>query len=221
MSDDTAYLGLDVEISNAVFAHAGFCIEFVKLLSSEQGIVELQKGKIDILPSASYNKERASIAYFSKDYRREKIRLFARNITAPITNLTELFTANYTFTANPSAYYGEELAQILTIKWYKQRFFEVPSATQRMELVKRGRVDFAFEDELSGLYFKQSLGDKELVLHDYVVNDNAIHFMLNRQSFDYEKVRKINQAINALNPQLRKIETKYLELIKSKPVGPF
>lgn len=217
MYDDTSYSGLDVEISEAVFLHAGFCIEFVKLPSSARGIVELQKGEIDVLPSASYNKERAEIAHFSKGYRRERMRLFTHQVTTPITNLTELFAAEYTFTANPGAYYGEELAQILTIKWYKQRFFEVASVTQRMELVKRGRVDFLIEDEISGLYFKRLLGYKNIVLHEYVVNDNAIHFMLNRQSFDYDKVRKINNAIKAINPELRRIEAKYTEWIKGNP----
>jgi polar amino acid transport system substrate-binding protein len=86
-----------------------------------------------------------------------------------------------------------------------------------MELVKRGRVDFLIEDEISGLYFKRLLGYKNIVLHEYVVNDNAIHFMLNRQSFDYDKVLKINNAIKALNPELRRIEAKYTEWIKGKP----
>ncbi|WP_348772729.1 transporter substrate-binding domain-containing protein [Pseudoalteromonas sp. MMG005] len=215
MYDDVRYTGLDVEITEQVFLRAGFCVEFVKLPSSARGIVELQKGEIDVLPSASYNKSRAKIAHFSKGYRRERMRLFTRHINQPINSLTELFSAEYTFTANPGAYYGEELAQILTIKWYKQRLFEVASVTQRMELVKRGRVDFLIEDEISGLYFKRLLGYKDIQLHSYVVNDNAIHFMLNRKNFDNEKVKKVNNAISELKVSLKAIEDKYTKWIKS------
>ena len=214
MYDDKKYFGLDVEVTKQVFQRAGLCIVFVKLPSSARGIAELEKGEIDVLPSASYNKHRAKIAHFSKGYRRERMRLFTKRNDEQIESLTDLFAAEYTFTANPGAYYGEELAQILKIKWYKQRLFEVASVAQRMELVKRGRVDFLIEDEISGLYFKQKLGYEDIKLHNYVVNDNAIHFMLNRQSFDIQTVRLINAAISELKVPLQEIENKYTVNLK-------
>nr|WP_281358321.1 transporter substrate-binding domain-containing protein [Pseudoalteromonas caenipelagi] len=210
MYDGERYFGMDIEATQSIFNQAGLCINFVKLPSSARGITELEKGFIDILPSASYNEQRAKIAYFSAEYRREKMRLFTMTTMDEVKNLTQLFTKGYLFTANSGAFYGEELADILRIERFKENYFEVASLSQRMELVRRGRVDFLIEDEASGIYYKYLLGYKKLRIHPYVVHDNGIHFMLNKDAFNIEQIAQINRAISAMDKQLKIIEDKYL-----------
>ncbi|MEJ6476254.1 substrate-binding periplasmic protein [Pseudoalteromonas piscicida] len=201
--------GLDVEITEAVFKHAGYCIEFVQLPSSARGITELEKGLIDILPSASFSVERAKIAYFSIPYRRERMRLFTNKEIEPNSNLVELFSAGYTFTSNPGAYYGEEVKQIKKIDWYDKRLFEISSLDRRIEMVAKNRVDFLIEDEDAGYYYINKLGYGSIQVHPYIVNDNAIHFMLGRHAFERTDIERINEAITSLLGVITRISEKY------------
>ncbi|TMP39375.1 amino acid ABC transporter substrate-binding protein [Pseudoalteromonas rubra] len=202
--------GLDIEITRRVFSKAKLCIDFVQLPSSARGITELSKGFIDILPSASFNTQRAELAYFSQAYRRERMRLFTRSKALnDVRSLTELFAAERTFVANPGAYYGRELEQILKIAWYRERLLEVPSISQRMQLVNRGRVDFLIEDEFSGYHYIEKLGFSDMKIHPYVVNDNAIHFMLSRKSFNKQEIEEINSAIDSLRDEIAELVSQY------------
>lgn len=205
--------GLDIEITQLVFDAADLCIEFVKLPSSARGLNELDKGFIDILPSASFNTDRAKIAYFSEPYRRERMRLFSIHPDESSKNLSELFANDNTFTANPGAYYGEELADILKIEWYTKRMFEVSSLERRMQMVVKGRVNYLIEDEISGLYYAQQAGYSNVKLHSYVVNDNAIHFMLGRGSFSKAQVDAINEAIVAKREVIEKLTLSYTQTV--------
>ncbi|QUI60962.1 transporter substrate-binding domain-containing protein [Pseudoalteromonas sp. A22] len=201
--------GIDVDITRAVFERAGFCIEFIQLPSSARGITELEKGLIDVLPSASFSVDRAKIAYFSSPYRREKMRLFANKEIDLDSNLIELFSAGYTFTANPGAYYGEEVKQIKKIDWYDRRLFEIASLDRRIEMVAKNRIDFLIEDEDAGYYYINKLGYQSIQLHPYVVNDNAIHFMLGRHAFKRSDIERVNEAITNLNGTIANISEKY------------
>ncbi|WP_462172344.1 substrate-binding periplasmic protein [Pseudoalteromonas xiamenensis] len=209
--------GLDIEVTEAILRSAGLCYEFIKLPSSARGLNELEKGLVDVLPSASFNTERAKIAYFSIPYRRERMRLFSVNPDESAKNLSELFAGDNIFTANPGAYYGEELAEILRIDWYRKRLFEVASLDRRMQMVVLGRVNYLIEDEISGLYFAKQKGYNQIKLHSYIVNDNAIHFMLGRRSFSKEQVDAINEAIERQRYYFKTLEAKYISTTVESP----
>ncbi|WP_063358204.1 substrate-binding periplasmic protein [Pseudoalteromonas luteoviolacea] len=201
---DTPF-GLDIEITKLVFSKANVCFKFIRLPTSARGLAELYKGYVDVLPSASFNVDRANNAHFSAPYRREKMRLFTRLDLPPIKSLTELFADEYTFVTNPGAYYGEELRQILQISWYQQRLIEVASVSRRIELVNKKRIDFLIEDEHTGFYYINQLGYDRLRLHSYIVNDNAIHFMLSRLTFKDAEIEAINRAITESQLQIEAI----------------
>ncbi|CCQ12802.1 extracellular solute-binding proteins, family 3 protein [Pseudoalteromonas luteoviolacea B = ATCC 29581] len=205
--------GLDIEITSKVLEKAGLCYEYVVLPSSARGLNELDKGLVDILPSASFNTERAKMAHFSLPYRRERMRLFSLEPDESAKNLSELFASDNTFTANPGAYYGEELAEIMRIEWYQKRLFEVPTLERRMQMVLMKRVNYLIEDEVAGSYYAQKNDLRNVKMHTYVVNDNAIYFMLGRKSFEREQVDKINQAILNLASEIKVIEAKYTNVL--------
>ncbi|MCF2855846.1 transporter substrate-binding domain-containing protein [Pseudoalteromonas sp. SMS1] len=201
---DTPY-GLDIEITKLIFNKANVCFKFIRLPTSARGLAELYKGFVDVLPSASFNIDRANNAHFSNPYRRERMRLFTRLELPPVKSLTELFADEYTFVTNPGAYYGEELRQILQISWYQQRLVEVASVSRRIELVNKKRIDFLIEDEHTGFFYINQLGYKRLRLHSYIVNDNAIHFMLSRMTFKASEIDAINNAIEQSQPEIEAI----------------
>ena len=76
-------------------------------------------------------------------------------------------------------------------------------------MVAKERVDFMIEDQQAGNYYINQLGYKKMVLHPYVVNDNAIHFMLGRHRFSQAEVTRINQVINRVEDGIPAIIENY------------
>lgn len=201
--------GLEIDISRKVFRTAGYCVEFVRLPTTDRAIKELSIGLVDILPSSSFNTERAKIAAFSVPYRRERMRLFTHLPIQPIEHLQTLFEQAMSFVINPGAFYGDEFDAHFKKPENKGLFAFVKSIKQRMHMVHLERVEFLVEDEMAGLYYISTYQGGKIKLHPYVVNDNAIHFMLNRERFTEQEISHINDAILKLKDDIDVIIKRY------------
>ncbi|ALO44258.1 ABC-type amino acid transport protein [Pseudoalteromonas phenolica] len=201
--------GLEVDISRKVFQKAGYCVEFVRLPTTDRAIKELSIGLVDALPSSSFNQEREKIAAFSAPYRRERMRLFTHLPIEPIDNLEALFEQRMSFVINPGAFYGDEFDGHFQKPENKPLFAFVKSIKQRMSMVHLKRVEFLVEDEMAGLYYFSTYQGGNILLHPYVINDNPIHFMLNRERFTEQDIDKINGAIEKLEKDIGLIIERY------------
>lgn len=188
--------GLEVDIARLIFKQAGYCLEFVKLPTSDRGIKELSSGLIDILPMTSKTIQRELLGNFSMPYRHERMRLYTAKPLEPITSLKALFTnKNTTFVINRGAFYGDEVKALLKHVDTHKQFIYVDTIKQRMQLVARKRVDFSIDDEIAGNYFLAANNSKKVKVHSYVVNDNQVHYMLNKQRFSEQERLKISAII--------------------------
>ena len=201
--------GLEVDISRRVFQKAGYCVEFVRLPTTDRAIKELSIGLVDILPSSSFNLEREKIAAFTEPYRRERMRLFTHLPIEPIESLDVLFEQAMSFVINPGAFYGDEFDHHFKKDANKGLFAFVKSIRQRMSMVDLKRVEFLVEDEMAGLYYFSTYQGNNIKLHPYVVNDNAIHFMLNRERFSDKEISNINDTIVKLEKDISAIIKRY------------
>lgn len=201
--------GLEIDISRKVFQKAGFCVEFVRLPTTDRAIKELSIGLVDVLPSSSFNHERDKIAAFTAAYRRERMRLFTHLPIKPINNLATLFDQKMSFVINPGAFYGEEFNGHFKKPENKPHFAFVKSIKQRMSMVHLKRVEFLVEDEMAALYYFSTYQGGNIQLHPYVVNDNPIHFMLNKERFSKQDIVKINEAIANLEKDISSIIERY------------
>jgi len=201
--------GLEIDISRKVFQTAGYCVEFVRLPTTDRAIKELSIGLVDALPSSSFNHEREKIAAFTAPYRRERMRLFTHLPIEPINNLKTLFDQKMSFVINPGAFYGDEFDGHFQKPENKLQFAFVKSIKQRMSMVHLKRVEFLVEDEMAGLYYFSTYRGGNIQLHPYIVNDNPIHFMLNRERFSEQDILKINDAIAYLEKDISSIIERY------------
>ena len=201
--------GLEIDISRHIFQQAGYCVDFVKLPTTDRAIKELSVGLVDILPSSSFNQERAKIAIFTKPYRRERMRLFTHLPNEPIKSLDTLFKQAMSFVINPGAFYGAEFDHHFRKDTNKELFALVKSIRQRMSLVDLKRVEYLVEDEMAALYYFSTYQGNNIKLHPYVVNDNAIHFMLNKERFSKQDIVNINEAIANLEKDISAIIKRY------------
>ncbi|MCQ8878811.1 transporter substrate-binding domain-containing protein [Pseudoalteromonas shioyasakiensis] len=208
------FSGIDIEITRQVFTEAGFCAEFIALPSSIRGLAELEKGTVDVLPAASFSKQRAQYSHFSLAYRHERMRLFwHEDNELSELDLASLMANNKTFVINSGGYYGQEFEQLTRQPSYNNLIVKVKMIEQRIYMLQAKRVDFMIDDELSGLYViaqKQMTGIK---LHPYVVHDNPIHFMYSKKTVTTAQSQKIDDAIVKLSGQIENIIAEYTTAI--------
>lgn len=195
---DKTFSGIDIQITEFVLSQSGFCTQFVLLPSSKRGFAELRSGKVDLLPAASFSEERARFSYFSEPYRKEVMRLFwyPKKEYAALS-LKGLLLKGQVILINSGSYYGEEFTTLSRIKMFKNQIMAVPKLQQRLGMLLAKRVDFFIDDELAGLYLIESLNLKGIELHDYIINDNWVSFMLSKTTLTESERTRINNTIIA------------------------
>lgn len=210
MVTSNGFNGIDIEITQTVLSEAGFCTEFIALPSSIRGLTELKKGTVDILPAASFSKQRARYSHFSLAYRQERMRLFGYEDTElSELGLSSLMANKKTFVINSGGYYGEEFEHLSNLARYHDLIVRVKMIEQRLYMLRAKRVDFMIDDELSGLYMIAKEQIKGITLHPYVVHDNPIHFMYSNKTVSTAQSQKIDDAIVKLQGVISHIVVKY------------
>ncbi|MBE0379964.1 polar amino acid transport system substrate-binding protein [Pseudoalteromonas prydzensis ACAM 620] len=207
---DQALTGIDIDISRLVLTEAGFCSYFVRFPTSKRGLVELEKGRVDVLSAASFTQQRAQYSHFSTPYRRERMRLFWYEDPRYLTHsLAELLAKDKTIAVNNGGYYGKEFEQLSQTSDNKESIVRVPLLSHRLHMLKAKRVDFMIDDEISGQYLIRQEEITGITLHPYVIHDNPIHFMLSKKTVTIENMHAINSAIINVQAEIEKIIASY------------
>lgn len=208
--NNSNFSGIDIEITRKVLAEAGYCAEFIALPSSIRGLAELEKGTVDVLPAASFSKQRAQYSHFSLAYRKERMRLFwYEDSELAELDLASLMADKKTFVINSGGFYGEEFEQLSNQPNLRDLIVPVKMINQRLYMLQAKRVDFMIDDELSGLYMIAKEQIKGITLHPYVVHDNPIHFMYSNKTVSTEQSQKIDDAIVKLQGEITHIVSDY------------
>jgi len=187
--------GADIEFIRQVLNEADICLGIVKMPSSERAQLEIQNGNIDFLYSASYSEKRAEYAAFSLPYRDERVRIFwKKSQHQHLTNktLVDLVNSGLMGVSNRGGYIGNYNQKVINDH---SKITRVSTLRQRIRLLGLDRVDFAIEDELSGLYYLHQHDIKNIELHPYVVYKNEVALMFSRKSVPSKIIDKINLAI--------------------------
>lgn len=203
--------GAEIDFIKLVFSDTNICYKTIRVPSSERALLELKKGNIDLLYSASKSEKRAEYAHFSEPYRTEYMRIFRHKSTPQKlknATLAELLEFGLHGAVNRGSYFGL-INQPLIDK--SSSFRRVPTLRQRINLVTHHRVDFAIEDEAAGLQYIHSHNIENIELHPYIVHSNQISFMFSKKSVPYSTVEKINAAIKNRRDTYPDLLAKYLK----------
>jgi len=203
--------GAEIDFIKLVFADANICYKTVRIPSSERALLELRKGNIDLLFSASKSEKRAEYAHFSEPYRTEYMRIFWHKSTPQKlknATLAELLELRLQGAVNRGSYFGP-INQPLIEK--SSSFRRVPTLRQRINLVTHHRVDFAIEDEAAGLQYIHTNKIDNIELHPYIVHSDQVSFMFSKKSVPYSIVEKVNVAIKNNRDSYPDILARYLK----------
>ncbi|MBU77509.1 MAG: hypothetical protein CMK63_10985 [Pseudoalteromonadaceae bacterium] len=203
--------GIDIDVVNLVLKEAGFCAKYVIMPSSKRGFAELKHGNVDLLPAASYSKERDVFSYFSEPYRLEVMRLFwyPKPFLEKL-DLQGLLEQQQIILSNSGSYYGPEFSHFSTVEKYKSQLITVPSLRQRVAMLSAKRVDFFIDDELAGLYLIQNNQHSGIALHPYIIHNNDVYLMLSKVTLDANERAAISQAIVSNKQAIKEIIARYV-----------
>ena len=123
----------------------------------------------------------------------------------------ESFNNDSILAINRGAFYGENFNNHL--KNCSECVIETNLAVERINLVKKGRVDFAVEELLAGIYIinQQKLNQYVQPINT-TINSNPVYYMLNPERFSAKEVEKLNKAIEQNDEAINKLVESYHEM---------
>lgn len=202
--EDGKYQGLDIEILELILQKLNKCPEYVFFSSSSRAFKEFQKGNIDLIFAASKSKARESFSVFSMPYRMENMQLFSHTDRAEANTIsgTDLIAINR------GSVYGEKFE--LLKENCEECIVETNLLKERIELVKRKRVDFTIEDQLAGNYFiKQAKLSNEVKPTNISIHLNPVHYMLRPGYFSPSEIESFNHATETSQSEIKLLVEQY------------
>ncbi len=206
--------GLDVEITTTILRQAGCHFTFYDA-PWKRLVEELRVGRVDILPGASKTEERDKFARFSIPYRQEVMSIFMRRNEAKavkLNTLSDLKNYDLTIAAVLGTWYGPKYDQYSKQLHNRNTFVFIAQNENPFRMLSQKRVDMVFADYYSGVAEAADITDPAWVeVHDYPLNESAVHLMLSKKSTSKTDMENISLAAQQLlkTDQLADIVRRY------------
>ena len=191
-------VGLDNTFIARVLDSIGCKYRFV-FLPWKRSLYAIKTGDLDILPSASFTKERTAYGWFSRPYRNDVSGFLVRRGEARKFNIHDLDdVVKYDLRIGHvrSAYRGEEFKKFVSNPENQQHVIDLPRAEMGISLLINGRIDMLIGiPEASYMQAKIRSLDDKVEIHPFVLGKEPVRLMYSRQTMSPELVRRIDAAI--------------------------
>lgn len=193
--------GLDVEILAAVAQEAGCDVSYMPPLPGLRTLAMFERGQIDVLVDASKTKERLAIAWFTRSYRDEVIRLFAlRGKVAPhaIRSFDDVIGTKSLLLAPLHGWYGDAYANSREKLKQADAVYEYAGIEQGLRMLREGRARLIMGDAIALPYFGHRYSEIQLQPVDLIPNRGPVYLMLSRASLTAADARTLDAALGRL-----------------------
>jgi polar amino acid transport system substrate-binding protein len=203
-------VGLDIDSFNAIMAEAKLSFTTAEI-PWKTHLHFLKTGKMDVAMGASWTKERAEYAYFSRPYRKETVKLFVKKGNAKnikLHALSDLAGSKYMLGVEGGYYYGEEYEKLISTTDFNSNISEVIDLEQNVTLLMKGHLDgFLVDPNTMQSFVKKYHMENEFEQHSLEIYSADIFIMLSKKSSNVATLDKINKAIATLtdNGELKRI----------------
>ena len=214
---DGRWIGLDVELAEAVVHEAGFEIEFRDLPWS-RALSYMKSGDLDLMANLTRTPERESFMLFIGPERLSTRVLIVRteNVNLPINSLDDLVSVsrrqNKPFGIQIDAKYSPEFdARLASDKAFAAVFDPVsPGALLPKKLIAGRDLGFFEDSNYAAYQLKYSPDFKGLSIHPFALSADPV-FLGVRKSLDPAAARKLEDACQKLerNGTLEKIRMRW------------
>lgn len=193
--------GLNVEIARTALKQLGCEAHFVEMPWA-RALVELEQGRLDILPGALRKPEREVFAFFSRPINRSPNVLFVGKASATryrIKQLSDLVSTDFRLAAQIDVSYGADYDALMKTPEFKARVSPLTMRSSAWRMVERDRIDGLIADEISGLLELQQLGLSDAISKTRViVSVEPANFAFSKKTNQQDFVNAFNSVFNAM-----------------------
>lgn len=157
--------GFDADLVRNVLGRMQCTARFVEMPWA-RALVELERGRLDILPGALRTPQREQFAHFSVPVNRSPNVLFISQSAAQkyrLNKLADIAATDFRLGAQIDVFYGEDYATQMNNPEFSKRIDTITSRRSAWKMMELGRIDGLIADEVSALTELQQLGLSDLV----------------------------------------------------------
>ncbi len=193
--------GLNIDIARATLKQMGCEANFVEMPWA-RALIELEQGRLDILPGALRKPDREAFAYFSRPINRSPNVLFMGKAAAEkyrVHQLSDLLGTNFRLGTQIDVSYGASYDALLKNPEFKSHLSPLTMRLGAWKMVERDRIDGLIADEVTGLLELQQLGLTDVVAKTrVVVSGEPALFAFSKKTNIPEFVAAFNAAFGAM-----------------------
>ncbi len=202
--------GLDVQFMRKVFDGIGCGYEFI-YLPWKRALIELEEGRLDMIPIASVLKERKRFARFSIPYRNETVGLVVRkgelnrfrfkSLTDLIRDMEapDYFGHKIRIGNIRGTYRGEAFEELVRDEGTKNYFLNVNHTKQGIRMLLGNRIDIYVEMPATVFREARQLGVRDLLEeHPIIIHREPVYFMFSKKTIEPAFIDQVNEQIKIL-----------------------
>jgi polar amino acid transport system substrate-binding protein len=208
------FVGLDAEMTRAIFDEAGCTLVELAPMPPIRNLYLFDRGEIDLLTGSSETPERRKRAWFSLPYRDERVALFALagrvELYKGIRSFADVMEAPVSLLAPRAGWYGVDYEKSMVALKDGGRLSQFVDFQQGIRMLAAGRGNFILGDAVGIEHAAVREGVKVQPLPFWLV-DADVHLMLSRATVSEADVRRLDAAIERLQKRgtLEKIRRFY------------
>lgn len=208
------FVGLDAEMTRAIFDEAGCTLVELAPMPPSRNMYLFERGQIDLLTGASETAERRKHAFFSLPYRGERVGLFALadkiGLFKAIRSFADVMQAPVSLLAPRVGWYGVDYEKHMLALKSGGRLSQFVDFQQGIRMLAAGRGNFILGDAAGIEHAAVREGVKVQPLPFWLV-DADVHLMLGRAAVAEADVRRLDAAIERLQKRgaLERIRRSY------------
>jgi polar amino acid transport system substrate-binding protein len=193
--------GFNTDLAREALKRIGCTTRFVEMPWA-RALVELEAGRLDLLPGALRKPEREKFAYFSRPINRSPNVLFMRKAIVakfPFQKLGDLIGTDFRLGAQIGVTYGGDFEALSTKTEFTARVTQITARKSAWKMMEIGRLDGVIADEVTALAELQQLGlSHAIVKSGVVVATEPAAFALSKQSNTADFVKAFDTSLGEM-----------------------
>lgn len=193
--------GLHVELATVALKRVGCDVRLVEM-PWVRAVVELQRGRLDLLPGTADTQERAAFALFSRPTNSARNVLFIATQVEARYNpnaLADIIGTDFRLAVQRGSTYGPVYDILLKKPEFVQRLTFVNSQESAVRMLSAGRVEGFLGDELSGFDRVHRMGLKDSIKRSkVVVSEDADRIAFSKATNDAAFVKRFDGALESM-----------------------
>ncbi len=199
---DGRLVGLQTELTEHILQRLGCKAVWVELPWA-RALVELQAGRLDVLPGALRRPEREAYAYWVEQHVSVANRLFVRADraadVAAATRLQDVWRPSLKLGVQIGVVYGPDYAELLGNPAFRATLTQASARRNLWQMLEIGRVDGVLASEATARWELGELGlAGRIVPTAVVITHEPAQTMFSRRSVDAGLVQRYRDAAEAL-----------------------